>query len=189
MNKKPEAVKVAIFLNAIGAEAVEVFNSLNIAEDDRNNYTAVTNAFETFCNPKCNEVYESFVFHNRAQKQGEPFDNFLMDIKKIVRRCGFNDENRMLRDRIVLGTCDKKLQKKFMDTANLTLDVAVDMARSSEASNEQSQKLRGEGGAMVDMLKTRANWEERRNYNTNTKAKGKQRRDDNLNEQKISSKN
>lgn len=141
INNKPEPVKVAIFLNAIGSDAVEVFNSLNISASDRQKYSSVTEAFELFCKPKCNEVYESFVFHNRTQKENEPFDNFLMDIKEIVRRCGFLDESRMLRDRIVLGICDKTLQKRLMDKTNLTLEMAIDMARSAEASNQQVQQV------------------------------------------------
>lgn len=164
LKEKTEAVKVAIFLNAIGSEAVEVFNSLNISASDRQKYSAVTEAFEQFCKPKCNEVYESFVFHNRSQKYGEPFDNFLMDIKKIVRRCGFTDEDRMVRDRIVLGTCDKILQKRLLDTAKLTLEVAIDMARSAEASNQQVQQLQGEDGAVVDMVKSRGYWQAKRNH-------------------------
>lgn len=151
LDKKPEPVKVAIFLNAIGAEAVEVFNSLNISEAGRANYCEVTKAFEEFCKPKCNEVYESFNFHNRSQAHGEPFDTFLIDVKKMVRRCGFQNENRMVRDRIVLGTNDKKLQKKLLDTMNLTMEMAIDMARTAEVTNQQMTKMQ-KGEATVDLV-------------------------------------
>lgn len=143
LDGKSEPVKVAIFLNAIGAEGVEVFNSLNIDDADRSKFQKVTEAFANFCKPKCNEVYESYVFHNRCQERGEPFDNFLIDIKKMVRRCGFENENRMLRDRIVLGTVDKQLQKKLLDTADLTMDKAIEYARSAEISSQQMVKLTG----------------------------------------------
>lgn len=112
-------------------------------DTQREDYKEVTDAFEKFCKPKCNEVYESFIFHNRSQSHGEPFDNFLMDITKMVRRCNFQDDDRMVRDRIVLGTSNKRLQKRLLETANLTMEMAIESARAAEVSNKQMEKLDG----------------------------------------------
>lgn len=143
LEKKKGNVKVAIFLNTVGPDAVELFNTFSLTEEQKEDYAAVTKAFDEFCKPKCNEVYETFMFSNRCQVEGEPFDNFLMDLKKMVRRCGFSQEDRMVRDRIVLGTNDKKLQKKLLDTPDLTMDKAVQYARAAEASNQQMVTLQG----------------------------------------------
>lgn len=134
--KKDEKVQVAIFLNAAGKEAADTFeNVIQLTEAERMKYKSVVKSFEEFCTGKTNEVYESFLFHKRDQKENEPFDNFLMEVTKLVKRCGFTDENRMVRDRIVLGTNDKHLQKKLLEIEGLTLQKAINTARAAEATN------------------------------------------------------
>lgn len=49
---------------------------------------------------------------DRRQKEGVPFDVFLLDIKKLRRLCDFrNQEEQMLRERIVIGVLNKHRQK------------------------------------------------------------------------------
>lgn len=150
LSKKEDVVKPAILLNALGPEAIEVFNSLDVAEEKKKKYDDVVKAFQDFCKPKTIEVYESFVFHSRKQGAGEPFDQFLIDLKKIVRKCGFKEqENRMLRDRIGHGVRDINLQKRLLETENLTSEKAVEMARAAEASSEQMKKTGRASGSVI----------------------------------------
>lgn len=67
---------------------------------------------------------------------------FLIDIKRLVRDCEYGDrENEMLRDQIVMGVCDKKLQSKLLEMVNLTYENAVDKARASEVTKEQASTM------------------------------------------------
>lgn len=58
--------------------------------------------------PRKNIVYERFVFYTRMQKEGEPFDQFYADIRKLAKNCefvgGMAASNELVRDRLVLGT-------------------------------------------------------------------------------------
>lgn len=138
MDNKTELVKVSTFLNAVGADAVEVFDSFTMTEVQRATYTDVLEAFENFCKPRKNTVYERYMFYQRNQHEGESFDLFLIDIKRLSRTCEFGAaENEMLRDRIVLGVTDKKLQTRLLETANLSYETAIEKCRTSEASREQ----------------------------------------------------
>lgn len=141
LSKKSENVKVAIFLNAIGSEAVDVFYSFGLSDEDAAKYDTVVKAFDEFCEPKSNEVYETYKFYSRNQQMNEPFDNFLIDLKKLVRKCGFDDDDRMLRDRIVMGTRDEKLQKRLLEVEKLTLGKAIDMARAAEIVSQQAKDM------------------------------------------------
>lgn len=47
----------------------------------------------------------------------------------------------MLRDRIVFGVRDKKLQKKMLETDSLTCESAIKAARAAEASEKQSKGM------------------------------------------------
>lgn len=142
LNEKPDIVKVNTFLNAIGESAVEVFDTFNITNEQRLVYNDVIAAFENFCTPKKNEVYERFIFYQRKQKEGEKFDTYLMEIKRLVRTCAFGaKENEMLRDQIVMGIWDRRTQSKLLETTDLTYETAVNKCRASEISREQATTM------------------------------------------------
>lgn len=141
LTEKSDLTKVSTLLNAVGEEAVDVFDSFNLSEADRVRYDAVVKAFADFCTPKKNEVYERYVFYQRKQKEGELFDSFLMDIKKLVRTCGFADENQMLRDQIVMGIGDKRLQTRLLEIKDLSYDTAVEKCRTNEVTREQASTM------------------------------------------------
>lgn len=106
---KGETVKINTFLNAIGEEAVELFDTFTLTEAQKQSYDEILKVFAEFCQPKKNQIYERFMFYQRHQKDGEPFDMFLMDLKRLVKTCEFeNKEQEMLRDQIVMGVYDKK---------------------------------------------------------------------------------
>lgn len=142
IDEKQDKIKINTLLNAVGPEAVEIFDTFELTAQERTSYDRVIAKFEEFCKPRKNTVYERYVFYQRMQHEGESFDVYLMDIKRLVRSCEFGaTENEMLRDRIVMGVADKRLQKRLLETATLTYDTAVEKARTNEATAQQSETM------------------------------------------------
>lgn len=133
-DQKSSCVQAAIFLNAVGPEALKVFETFNLAPEEKEDYDCVFNAFEDYCTPKKNLINDAFLFNSRFQRKQETFDTFYEDILKLVKACQYDDEDRMIRDRIVAGVKDKNLQKLFIEREDLDLTMAVEMARAAEAS-------------------------------------------------------
>lgn len=159
LSKKPEAVRIAVFLNAVGPDAVETYNSFEIPETEKVKYNSVVKAFSDFCEPKKNDVYETYVFHSRNQRESEPFDNFLMDLKKQVRKCDFGPPplpDRMLRDRIVMGVSDQKLQKRLLETQDLDVKKAIEMARAAEVTLKQMKDMQKSSSLVTSQSKSSA---------------------------------
>lgn len=139
---KPEAVKIALFKNLLGDSALDVFCSLNLTPNQLNNYAECVNAMEAFCKPRKNTVFERHNFYKRNQQEGESFDSFLMEIRRLVKTCDFGDkENEMLRDKIVMGVVDIRLQAKLLETNDLTYDIAIEKCRANEATKEQTREM------------------------------------------------
>lgn len=135
LTEKSDEIKINTFLNAVGEEAIEVFDTLELNDDQRKNYDEVIEAFEKFCKPKKNTVYERFMFYQRKQKDGEPFDTFLMDIKRLARTCEITDrEQEMLRDQIVMGINDKKVQLRLLETSDLTYTKAIEKGPKNKST-------------------------------------------------------
>lgn len=59
--KKPE-VQVATFMTCIGPEAVVVYNTFNLAEDEARSLDTIKRRFTDHFTPKINETYERYMF-------------------------------------------------------------------------------------------------------------------------------
>lgn len=161
---KPDKQKINVLLNCVGPEAVDFYDSFTMTEQQRESSAEVIKAFVAFCTPKKNEVYERFVFYQRKQKDGESFDQFHIDIKRLARTCEFQEkENEMLRDRIVMGVVNRRLQQQLLETQNFTYETAVTKCKANEASKEQADEMNKSSPA-VNELK----------YNSNTQHRSKQ---------------
>lgn len=72
-------------------------------------------AFEDYCSPKKNIVYERFLVNKRNQQPGEPFEEFLTDVKKLAQTCEFEYLNdQLVRDKLVMGITDMSLQERLL---------------------------------------------------------------------------
>ncbi|GBM50140.1 hypothetical protein AVEN_63900-1 [Araneus ventricosus] len=142
---KSSEVKVAILLNAAGEEAVEVFNTFNLSAEDRKGFDKVENHFEKFTTPKRNVVVERFIFNQHCQEEGETFDVFVMDLKKLVKSCEFGDQSdSVVHDRIVLGVGDASLQERMLRESDLSLERAIDLGKTAELSKIRAQTVQGQ---------------------------------------------
>ena len=88
------------------------------------------------------------MFKSRVQKEGEPFEQFVMDLRLLIKECGFDDPNlrdEMVRDNVVFGIRDGKIRQELIKVGNtLTLDTAIDIARTHELSQSQSHTMDNE---------------------------------------------
>ncbi|UYV77926.1 K02A2.6-like [Cordylochernes scorpioides] len=135
---KPDKLKVAILLNFIGEEALEVFNTFHLKEDEAENFDLVINKFDDFCEPKKNVIFERFKFFSATQKDGESIDSFITELKGLSTSCEFESQkDSLIRDRIVYGIQDKALQERLLREPNLTLLKAIEMCKTCEISKQQ----------------------------------------------------
>ncbi|UYV70569.1 K02A2.6-like [Cordylochernes scorpioides] len=135
---KPDKLKVAILLNFIGEEALEVFNTFHLKEDEAENFDLVINKFDDFCEPKKNVIFERFKFFSATQKDGESIDSFITELKGLSTSCEFESQkDSLIRDRIVYGIQDKALQECLLREPNLTLLKAIEMCKTDEISKQQ----------------------------------------------------
>lgn len=137
LQAKTDNIKIHLLLNAIGEEAVKIFDSFPLTQAQRGVYDDVIKAFDDFCLPKKNPVYERWLLDERKQREGEPFDAFLADIRRLISTCDYIQPDEILRDRIVFSVYDKKLMRKLLETPNLTYDIAVEKCRAYEATAKQ----------------------------------------------------
>lgn len=152
---KSETRKAAILLNSVGPQLQEIyFNILKKKESPK--LEELLDIFNEYFEPKKNEVISSYKFNTRIQEDGESFDEYFADLKKLAKLCSYKDiEERMIRDRIVIGIQDKKVQEKLLGMKDLTMDQAVDICRSAQLVREQ-QLIIASQSMPVDAVRRRS---------------------------------
>ena len=144
-DEKPEATQLAIFLHLIGDEALQVYNTFTFeAAADRNKLQVVRQKFAEYCQPRRNIVYERYQFWRQTQSPGENIDSFVTSLRLKAKSCDFGtQEDSMIRDRVVLGCPDQRLQERLLREPDLTLLKAVTICRAAEATKEQLRAIAG----------------------------------------------
>jgi len=105
--------------------------------------------------PKKNLVVERFKFNRRVQDPHESFDNFLTDLKKLLRSCEFSDQtDGLLRDRIILGVADKSLQERLLRVPDLPLDQTLKLCRAAELGRQQIETIKSDSKVEVDAVRS-----------------------------------
>ncbi|XP_036346802.1 uncharacterized protein LOC118756120 [Rhagoletis pomonella] len=165
-NVKTEPEKIATFLWLIGSQAMEIYNTLfpndgttdgilgnqnaeAVSPNSNNNPRSlddVLKAFDGYCIPKKNILMESFKFHNIVQKEKQPFVEFETELRKQIEFCeykldGQSYNDRMLKERIVIGVHDKKLQLKLLEGKDESLQKVIETCKMYEAANAHKALL------------------------------------------------
>ena len=151
--------RCAIFMTMIGSDALELFESFKFAEgESEENIVTVIKKFEDYCVESTHEAFESFRFHSRDQEQNESIDAFVAELRKLAKGCNFGDqEDRMIRDRILVGVKSKKTQGKLLEDSKLSLKTAIETCRAQEASQSKLETMTGKQTVSVDRVKQKKN--------------------------------
>ena len=137
---------MALFLYSIGLEAVEIYNSFDLSEENRKKLSEIIKRFDNFAIGETNETYERYVFNSRLIAVcliGEAIDAYVGELRTLAQSCNFctclNDT--LIRDRIVLGIRDRGTRKRLLRQGKLTLQKCIEIAKSDEVSNTQLKNI------------------------------------------------
>ena len=105
---------------------------------ERVDINAIIKKSSDYFEPKLNTTYKRYVFNSCDQEIGERFDSYLNKLRKLIKTCRYSTfEDKLLHDRIVLGTNKKEIRTRLLCESDLTLDWTIDICRSTEQRNKQ----------------------------------------------------
>lgn len=153
LSKQPEEVQAAALLITIGEEARKAYDTFKFTTDEeRNSVEVLIQKFEEYYKPARNLTFQEFRFGSRDQKEGEPFNEWLTELRILAKNCEFGElEDRMLRSRIILGVRDKSLQRKLL-VENPTYEKTVELCRLQEQGQEKFRESTGTAQGAVRQL-------------------------------------
>lgn len=153
----PEEVKVRALLCYIGPQACVVLSSICKGSLIPKTYDEVKSILEGHFIHPANEVYESSRFHRRIQLPGESVDGFYTILRDMVKKCNYQSEelqDRLVRDRFVVGLSDMRLSDLLGRNPKLTLNEALIQARQFEDA-EKEKRSRENGDSPLDIDDTK----------------------------------
>ena len=136
---KPKQRQTAIILHCAGPQVLEVYDHFQCDEEgDKHDPVKVLEKLEEYCNPRENEVLQSFRFWNIPFH--EPFDVFLTELYSRAASCNFQEKDRMIRDKIVFSVSGK-LQELLLRETSLDLKKAIEICRAFEITSRNKKEM------------------------------------------------
>ena len=90
-NKTPE-YQAATLRYAFSEETRNIYESLGLNDDEKKDTATIINKMKTFAKGIVNEKMERHVFNTRNQQEGELFDDYLTELRMMMKNCNFCDE-------------------------------------------------------------------------------------------------
>ncbi|UYV66194.1 K02A2.6-like [Cordylochernes scorpioides] len=134
--------RVAACIAVRGKEAYNIFEHLDLSDEQRNNSDEIINALTHHFTPKINIIYERSIFNQTNQETNESIEQYICRLRKLSSTCNYGAmTEEMIRDRLVLGIIDKQTKRQLISDPQLTLQKAIDVCKANESANKQIENL------------------------------------------------
>ncbi|XP_077791002.1 uncharacterized protein LOC144328980 [Podarcis muralis] len=151
VTNEEDAKKRAIFFSVCGEETFEIARALLAPEDVATvPYKTIMERLKGHFSPQPSvvdrtgidrEIEPSVValrnaFYAKRQAPGETITGFVTSLHQAARFCNFSKLENMLRDRLIGGLKDEKLQRRLYAKKDLTFQVALEEPLATEAAEQ-----------------------------------------------------
>ena len=134
-------------LTVIGSKVYGLLrNLLAPAKPADKDFAEIVQVMQEHLSPKPLTIAERFKFHRRNQGENESVSQYLAELRKLSEKCEFGDYlEEALRDRLVCGLVNEKIQQRLLSEARLLLKKAFEIAQSMETAQRETQVMRALG--------------------------------------------
>ena len=107
--------------------------------------------FEAYFHPRKNITYSRFKFFTYRQETGQSFDYYITELRKLSSDCELEGlRESFLRDILIIGLNDKKLQERLLRESNLELNKTVEICRIVEVTRSQAHVIQNNSAVNPD---------------------------------------
>ncbi|XP_071055933.1 uncharacterized protein [Onthophagus taurus] len=139
---KDKKVQASVWIHCMGEEAAGILETLDLNETDEQDPEVIKTKLDEYFIPKTNISVERHKFNTRIQMEGETFDGFLSELRKIAANCDFGTlKEELIKDRIVCATRDKRVKDRLLRESNLTLKRATEICQAAEQTSASINEL------------------------------------------------
>ena len=115
----------------VGEKGRDICNTWTLTGDESKKLKTYYEKFESHVKPKSNQVFARYKFHKKVQQESEPFEQFLTELKLLVKDCGYKDPDEMVQDRVVIDRVSFTKSKRETETGGLEANTRTSYRHSS----------------------------------------------------------
>ena len=140
---KEDKKKHAIFLASVGDKIYALIKSLcQPGSPGDKKFGELVELVQEHFTPKPSEIVQRYKFYTCTRQAGETVHQFVTALRNLSKHCNFGTTlNTMMRDRLVVGMNDEKIQRKLLQEAGLTFEKALEIAVAMETTNKNLKEL------------------------------------------------
>ena len=98
----------------VGDKGRELYSTWELGADEAKTLNTHFTKYEAYGKPKSNRVFARYKFHQKFQQESESFEQFLTDLKLLVKDCGYGDPDEMVRERVVIACHSTNTREKLV---------------------------------------------------------------------------
>lgn len=138
-----EEKKRAILLSSVGSRTYSLMrNLLSPNKPGEKSYKDLTDLLQSHYNPKPSEIVQRFKFNSRTRAANETVTEYVAVLRELAQHCNYGDKlKEMLRDRVVCGIADDRMQRRLLAEPELTFEKALKLALAMETANRDVRDL------------------------------------------------
>ncbi len=146
--------KQAIFLSVIGARSYKLLSSLVApTKPGDKTYDQLVSALTNHYSPAPSEIVQRFKFNSRFRQPGESVATYVSELRSVAQNCKYGAAlDEMLRDRIVCGIGDDRIQQRLLSEKELTLQKAQELALGLETAAKNVRELQSAKNRQAEQL-------------------------------------
>ena len=162
----------AVLLSVCGAATYQKIRDLLApVKPKTKSFSEIVEVVKNHHQPPPSFIVQRFNFNMTYQKEGESISDFIANLRRIAEHCNYGTNlEDMLRDRIVCGVRDKRIQQRLLTEPELKFKEAREIALATETAARSAQELQAgqtpNTPSGESLLFTQDNRTERRRQNT-----------------------
>lgn len=140
----------AILICVIGASTYSLmWNLLSLDKPKDKTYTELVRLLKNHFDPKPSEIVQRYKFDSRSHKSNESVMEYVAELRRLAQDCNYGDTLQlMLRDRIVCGINNDRIQRQLLAETDLTFNKALAIAVAAETATKNAQDLQNPSAAV-----------------------------------------
>ncbi|KAL3969421.1 ER membrane protein complex subunit 3 [Sarotherodon galilaeus] len=148
---KEEEKKRAVLLSCVGTQTYALIrNLLSPVKPGDRSYAELVGLLDNHFHPKPSEIVQRWKFNTWNRRPEESVGDYVAELRKLAQDCNFGDSlTVMLRDRLVCGISDDRIQRRLLAEDSLTFEKALKFAQAMEAANRDIME---DGGSMSQQI-------------------------------------
>ena len=160
-----EKQKLAMFLTYVGDDTYEIFENTKLNESPT--FNEAIEALDKHFEPQSNKSYETFLFRQMKQLEGENLNQFYIRLKEQASKCGFADADLNIKQQIELSTTNNKLRIYSFQNQDKTLQELLVIGRTYEQTRKQVEVLTKDKLTKADQEEESVNFTKKRKFGKN----------------------